>query len=228
VDINGAGFGIKQEKVYQNGYGYSSYVELSSFDKKYRATFYKDLDPSIPGKQWDQNKIKIRLENLLDIDTENPVLVEDLYQGCWNMRVITDYFRDDGDGKYFDSATGKLDTGDELLYRNVSNPACFRITIDPYINSISPNPLPYLDIATINGCNFGPLQGTSIVKVWNEKITKFKVAKIRAWSDTKINFVVPKFGTDPATYPKKKRVQVVVPGKPVSNYYKLTITSQGP
>jgi hypothetical protein len=40
--------------------------------------------------------------------------------------------------------------------------------------------------------------------------------------------VVPKFGTDPNNYPMKKWIQVEVPGKPISNYYFLTILAPIP
>jgi hypothetical protein len=231
IDIGGEGFGMKQEKVYQNGYGYSTYVELYGLTETYRATRYRR------HKFWDPYKIPIRLKDLFDINNiGNPVSEQDLYEGLWNLKVITDYFKDDGDSKYNYGLSG-LDTptnpqgtgsGDELLYRVISDPVCFRVTKDPYINSISPDPAPYANKAEILGSNFGQTQDTSVVKVWNKKKTNFKIAKVRAWSNNKIKFVVPRFGTNPAKYPVKRWIQVEVPGKPVSNYYLLTITAPGP
>lgn len=229
VNIGGAGFGVKREKVYKDGFGYSTYVELHIPTSKFRVTRYRKPD------FWDPIKIPIRLRDLFDIDTGNPVPEQNLYTGCWNLVVITDYFKDDGDGKYnyglagLDTPTNPQNTGagDELLFRAVSDPVCFTVTTDPYINSIVPNPAPYKNIAAIYGSNFGTTQGTSVVKIWNKRKTKFKIAKIKSWSNTKIKFVVPKFGTDPVKYPKKKWVQVEVLGTPESNDYKLTIIAPG-
>jgi hypothetical protein len=236
LDIGGEGFSVKKEKIYQNGYGYSTYVELTASNYKYRVTIYKDTDLAIPEKQWDQNKIRIKLKDLVDVSTGNLVPEQSLYAGCWNLLVITDYFRDDGDGIY--NKSGHLDlqnsdnpadvpnatgNGDELLYRVISEPVCFTVTKNPYINSINPDPAPSSNKAVIYGANFGLTQGTSVVKVWNKKKTNFKIAKIKQWSNTKIKFVVPKFGTDPAKYPLKRWIQVEVPGKPASNYYQIII-----
>lgn len=231
VDIGGKGFGIEREKVYQNGYGYSTYVELSASYDNYRVTVYKDTDPTVTGNQWDQNKMKIQLKNLINTNTGNLLTEQDLYPGCWNVTVITDYFKDDGDGKYNYDLAG-LDTptnpqgsgsGDELLYKEISDPVCITVTKDLHINSISPDPAPSTTIAEIYGSNFGLTKDTSLVKVWNRQKTTFKIAKIKSWGNTKIKFVVPKFGIDPAKYPKKRWIQVEVPGKSVSNYYFFTI-----
>jgi len=234
VDVGGEGFGIKKEKVYKSGYGYSTYVELSATTDQYRVVIYKDTDAATTGKQWDQNKIKVKLINLINTNTGSQLTEQDLYIGCWNMTVITDYFKDDGDGKYNYGITG-LDTptnpqgsgsGDELLQRSISAPVCFTVTKDTYINSISPNPVRYADKATISGSNFGPTRGTSVVKVWDMGMTNYKIASIRSWNNTKINFTVPIFGLDPNNYPLNKLVQVIVPGKPGSNYYPITIIAR--
>jgi hypothetical protein len=173
---------------------------------------------------------------MINTNTGNLLTEQDLYSGCWNVTVITDYFKDDGDGKYNYGLAG-LDTpanpqgsgsGDELLYKEISDPVCITVTKDPYINSISPDPAPSNTIAEIYGSNFGLTKGTSLVKVWNRKKTNFKVAKTKSWNNTKIKFVVPKFGTDPNNYPMEKWIQVEVPGKPISNYYFFTILAPAP
>ena len=89
-----------------------------------------------------------------------------------------------------------------------------------------PDPVRYADKATILGSNFGPTRGTSVVKVWDTEMTNYKIARIRYWNSTKINFTVPIFGLDPNNYPLNKLVQVIVPGKPGSNYYPITILSR--
>jgi hypothetical protein len=230
INIDGAGFGIEQEEVYPDGYGYSTYIKLLSSGNKYRVTIYKDVDPSLPGKQWDQNTINIKLNALLDINAGNLISMDNLNPGCWDLYVVTDYFKDDGDSKYFDPITGKLNKHDALLYSDISNSVCFKVTKDPYINSINPNPALPKETAKIYGSNFGSYQGTSKVKVWNDAKTDFKLAEIISWSKTEIMFVVPEFGTDPTKYPKKKWVQVKVPiaPEPNSNYYRLIIPSPGP
>jgi hypothetical protein len=236
IDIGGEGLGIKREKVYQNGYGYSTYVELSASSDHYRVIGYKDTDPTVKGNQWDQNKIKIQLIKLIDTNTGDLLTEQDLYPGCWNVTVITDYFKDDGDGKYYYGLSG-LDTpanpqgsgaGDKLLYRKVSDPVCFTVTKDAYISSIDPNPAMSTSTAIIYGSNFGSTRGTSVVKVWNTAKTSFKTAKIRSWKNTKIKFVVSKFGTDPNNYPVDRLIRVEVAGKPASNYYPVTILAPTP
>lgn len=234
VDIGGEGFGIAKEKVYKSEYGYSTYVELSATSDQYRVVIYKDTDSATTGKQWDQNTIKIKLKDLINTNTGNQLTEQDLYIGCLNVTVVTDYFKDDGDGKYNYGIAG-LDTptnpqgsgsGDELLHRSISDPVCFTVTKDTYINSISPDPVRYADKATILGSNFGPTRGTSVVKVWDMEMTNYKIASIRSWNNTKINFTVPIFGLNPNNYPLNKLVQVVVPGKPGSNYYPITIIAR--
>jgi hypothetical protein len=236
IDIGGEGFGVEQEKVYQNGYGYSTYVELSASYDNYRITVYKDTDPTVTGNQWDQNKLKIQLKDPINTNTGNLLTEQDLYPGCWNLTVITDYFKDDGDGKYNYGLSG-LDTpinlqgsgsGDELLYKEISTPVCFTVKKDPYINSISPDSAPPSTIVEINGSNFGLTKGTSLVKVWNRKKTNFKTAKIKTWSDTKIKFKVPKYGTNPTKYPKKRLIQIEVQGTPGSNYCSFTVIAPLP
>jgi hypothetical protein len=213
IAINGVGFGVKQEKVYANGYGYSSYVEMHASNDKYRATKYTG--------GWSDTDINVKLEmgTLLDLNTGNAVPGTELYTGCWNVKVITDYFKDDGDTTYNGGLAG-LDPDDELLYREISDPLCFTVTKGPYITCVSPNPVPGGDTATITGGNFGTTKGTSVVKLWNKKHTNFATAKVVNWSNTQITFKVkPK---NPAKN-KIKDVQVSVNGQG-SNYYRITVT----
>jgi hypothetical protein len=160
VLVSGDGFCVKREKIYKNGYGYSVYIELDSMDNKYRVTMYHRQDP------WDINKVSIRLTDLLDINTGNPVSEQDLYQGCWNMRVIIDYFKDNPangtPGKY-NLDMGGLDPHDELLYRVISNPVCFTVVKGPYISGVMPDRIPGGGILEIEGVNFGSTQGASYV-----------------------------------------------------------------
>lgn len=150
VTINGTGFFSSQENFMpadvtlgsppvSKTYGYSSYIELVASNDRYRATSYV----------WSATQIETQflpVLKLLDVYTGNPVASNDLYRGRWNVYVITDYFLDDGDGKYNEGMIG-LDlrsadvpagnnadgpnatgTGDVLLYREVSAPVVFTVT----------------------------------------------------------------------------------------------------
>jgi hypothetical protein len=150
VTIDGVGFFSPQENFtpadvtigsppVNKTYGYSSYIELVASNDKYRSTAYV----------WSATQIETQflpVFKLLDVYTGNPVATNDLYRGRWNVYVITDYFIDDGDGKYNEGMTG-LDlrpadvpagnnadspnatgTGDILLYREISDPIVFTVT----------------------------------------------------------------------------------------------------
>lgn len=182
VVINGEGFGVLKEKVYTTGYGYSTYVELHASNDEYRATVY-------PGAWLGPNQIKIRLKKILDTDTGVEITdIAQLFQGCWNTKVITDYFKDDGDGKYNyglsgldidrtaienelylknsdepnDNGTCPACTGDIVLYREISDPTCFTVTNDPVIKCVRPLKPLHGDTATIYGANFSPTQREKI------------------------------------------------------------------
>jgi len=149
VTINGTGFFSPQENFIpadvtigspsvNKTYGYSSYIELVASNDRYRATAYV----------WSATQIETQflpVLKLLDVYTGNPVASNDLYRGRWNVYVITDYFIDDGDGKYNEGMIG-LDLrstdvpagnnadgpnatgiGDALLYREVSDPVVFTV-----------------------------------------------------------------------------------------------------
>ena len=241
ISISGEGFGIKQEKIYAAGYGYSTYVELYSSGNRYRVTQYNIKAGSY--LLWNDTGVSINIVDLVDVDTGNRVSVPNLYLGCWDLRVITDYFKDDGDGVY--SENGHLDlqnsgnpldmpnasgSGDELLSRAVSNSVCFTV-LDPltFIGEISPNPVVSLNTVTVSGANFGFAKGTSIIRLWNKSHTLSKIVKnaqIFSWSDTEIKFRAPA-NTNIYGKPKIKDVQIIVnPGTPqemTSNFYRLTI-----
>lgn len=242
IGISGDGFGLKQEKIYATGYGYSTYVELYSSGKRYRVTKY-----NVKGTSWDDVGISInivnRIVNLVDVNTGNKVPVQELYLGCWDLKVITDYFKDDGDRVY--NGNGHLDlqnsgnpadvpnvsgSGDELLSRSVSEPVCFTFLYPPtFISEISPNPVVSLNTVTVYGANFGPTKGTSIIRLWNKGHTRSSVVKnanIFSWSDTEVKFRAPA-NTNIYGKPQIKDVQIVVnagtPEKIVGNLYRLTI-----
>ena len=123
IDITGRGFYTKQEKIYdylvlnnKAGFGFSTYVELHASNDKYRATVYPKVPNPIPPPNklaWLPTNIAVKLNigSLFDIKTGVAVPDPQLYEGSWNMQVVTDYFKDDGDGLYFDKTTGALDIG---------------------------------------------------------------------------------------------------------------------
>jgi hypothetical protein len=160
VIVGGDGFSVKKEMIYENGYGYSTYIELHSLNDNYRATSYPMQE------SWNSNRIFVELIDLLNINTGNPISEQDLYPGCWNIKVITDYFKDNPangtPGKY-NLDMGGLDPADELIYRVISNPVCFTVAKDPYIGGVMPDRIPNGGILEINGVNFGSTQGMSYV-----------------------------------------------------------------
>jgi len=237
VAIKGSGFGDMQEHIYKgdeiledgigndNGiceeleacypdYGYSTYVDLFASNDHYRATVYPK---NINGNDWEPNDISFKLENLLDTNTGNPVPVQELYPGCWNVKVITYYFKDDGDGKYnydivgLDTPTNPLGTGsgDRLLYRDGSNPVCFTAsapyTPPPYISTITLYKVAEgMYLVQITGTGFGATQGTGYVLVGSRIITG---SNIITWSNTYIKFKVS-YVSSP--YPKSVTVTIKV------------------
>jgi hypothetical protein len=158
VLVSGDGFCLKKERIYENGYGYSAYIELHSLDDKYRVTLYHRQEP------WDLNKVFIRLTDLLNINTGNPVSEQDLYQGCWNIKIIIDYFKDNPingtPGKY-NLDMGGLDPADELLYRVISDPVCLTVTNDSYIEEVMSDNIPNGGTFETDGAKLGSAQGMS-------------------------------------------------------------------
>ena len=183
VVISGDGFYTNQKSVPAGAFGFYTYVELISSNDKYRVTKYPAaVDP------WDPNSIPARLKPLLDVKTGAPIgpeLSSLLYVGNWSLTVVTDYFIDDGDGAYMDTATGELDlraedvepwnladgpnglggTGDELIWRERSTPANFNVDSLPAIWNINSTKIPAGDNMKITGINFGATKGTSKVIV---------------------------------------------------------------
>ena len=220
-------------------YGFSTYVMLVASNDEYRVTTYgASTDASL--------KAKILSGTLLDINTGNPVPTGDLYVGNWQVFVITDYFKDDLDGTYNNGLAG-LDIGDQLIYRDVSNVATWIVTKNPYIQNVDPNPVAGGATATVTGANFGvsgvEILGDSIgdddgkceqkekceirlCKKNTVPCTSPKYPKVMSWSDTSIVIKIP---TMAAPWPKKKDVEVTVPGAPTpkSNMYQITIVKPG-
>jgi hypothetical protein len=254
IEITGSGFTFRKEKVYENGYGYSSYVELSSLKNRYRVTKYRR------GNPLDVNKVLIQLTDLFDINnTGNPVLKQDQYPCCWNVKIITDYFKDDPingtPGKY-NLDMGGLDPADKLLHREVSNPVCFMVTKDPHINCLSSDRVPNGITFVIYGTNFGSSQGTSFIRIgkdsWLLEIisdgignddgictkdeyknngctldpAKAEILKVVGWSNTMIKCKLPTIANT-ATLPLRAHIQVVVEGRTESNCYPFTIIETG-
>jgi hypothetical protein len=161
VTVNGVGFFSNRESVGAANpagkkYGYSTYVELNASNDKYRATVYSS------GLSWTDTSIQFKVGPLYDTNYAQPVLPQNLYQGCWNVSVVTDYFQDDGDNVHL-LATGAIDPGDTLLYREVSDPTCFTVTNQPKIFSVNPKVIVRGNTAIIYGTFFGPTKGTSSV-----------------------------------------------------------------
>jgi len=261
VSISGKGFWDTQEKVYDQeeimdgsgnmdlvcdsgekctAYGFSTYVELSASNDRYRVSTYAD-----PWKD-DQIIIKLLKDSLLDVHTGKPVPDSEFYAGNWQMQVITDYFKDTNLNGQHLMADGSIDLADEIIMRDIGPATMFTIVTiaSPYINLVIPNPVPGGDTATIIGSNFGvsgvEMAGDGIgndngicengekceVKLWNKYHTGFKRPVVKTWSNTEITIRIPTFS---APYPIKRDVQVRVPGgtKPNSNYYRLTIIRPG-
>jgi len=209
-------------------YGFSTYVEFNASNDKYRATAYpKNLN----GYDWESTDISFKIKNLLDTNTGNPVPAQELYKGCWNVTVVTDYFKDDGDGKYnyglfgLDMPANPLGTGsgDELIYRDISNPVCFTSSgyvSPPFISSV----ILYkqgegIYIIQVAGAGFGSTQGTGYVIIGSRTITG---ANIISWSNNYIRF---KFTYVSGEYPRvaTKTLKVVRDDGAISNTKEVTI-----
>ena len=237
VAIKGSGLGDMQEHIYKGDeilgdgignddgicealeacypdYGYSTYIDFFASNDHYRAMVYPK---NINGNDWEPNDISFKLENLLDINTGNPVPAQDLYPGCWNVKVITDYFKDDGDGKYnygiagLDTPTNPQGTGpgDTLLYRDSSNPVCFTATAlytpPPYISGISLYKVAEgMYLIQITGIGFGATQGAGYVLAGSRIITG---PNIISWSNTYIKLKVS-YVSSP--YPRSVTVTIKV------------------
>jgi hypothetical protein len=239
ININGDGFGKKREKVYPNGYGYSTYIEFHASNDKYRATKY--LDPDGGGSlKWSENLIKIRLMSkpgtvpvkyfLYDVNTAKTLIdPAQFYEGCWETYVITDFFKDDGDNVYLKDATadpitgplGTIDPDDELIYQEVSDPQCFTATDTPYIHFIKPSKpndvgrVQHGNTVRLYGVNFGPMkQALDRVDICDDSAcATYTSVPTTLWTNTLIKFTAPAVGGYPAT----KWVRVHVDAAPIQN-----------
>jgi hypothetical protein len=209
-------------------YGFSTYIEFNASNDKYRAT---DDPKNLNGHDWESTDISFKLANLLDTNTGNPVPAQEFYKGCWNVNVVTDYFKDDGDGKYnygldgLDMPADPLGTGsgDGLLYRDISNPLCFTSSgyvPPPYIIAVSlykQNQGMY--IIQVAGTGFSTTQGAGYVIFGSQIITD---TKIISWSNTSIKF---KFTYVSGAYPRvvTKTLKVVRNDGAISNSTKISL-----
>jgi hypothetical protein len=188
LTIHGSGFAIPAtphgEEVYakdplDNTYGYSTYVMLSASNDRYRLTH---LTPPVSSTQ-----INAVLDNILDVKTGQLITPGYLYQGTWNVTVVTDYFKDDGDGKYnygkdgldlnraknaeYLEAGNNADKpnstggGDIIIHREISDNVPFTVVAPPTINALTPDPVVNANTFTITGESFGTTQGTSYVHI---------------------------------------------------------------
>ncbi len=133
VTVNGIGFGTQQAGLMGGGYGYTTYVEMHNSNDHYRMSWYGQLGPAIQA--WGSSSFQTVINYLpafprvVDLKTGLPVPEPQLYEGTWQIQVITDYFQDDGDNQYFSvnnvgADMGKLDLSLESLikYGQVDDP----------------------------------------------------------------------------------------------------------
>lgn len=73
----------------------------------------------------------------------------------------------------------------------------------PVIESLAPNPCAPSDVATISGRNFGSTKG--VVKVGKRRI---KRRKIKSWTNTRVDFLVPPYNSLASGASKTKKVMV--------------------
>jgi hypothetical protein len=85
-------------------YMYRTYVELHTENDAYRVTRYENTGGTWtlnPAAIWNNGHIKVMLDELLDTKNNNRLIdLAQLYEGQWNVKVITDYFKDNGDRVY--------------------------------------------------------------------------------------------------------------------------------
>jgi hypothetical protein len=197
---------------------------------------------------WSDTLIKIRLTsrthpnpsigiigNLYDVNTGNYVPLADLYKGNWQLYVITDYFIDDGDGVYMEKLasghlTGKIDSGDTLLYREVSDPLPFFVTDTPFISSLQPTSVKGGNLVALYGINFGTTQDTSYVvggacSTPFTPVYTFPPSSVVQWSNTRIVLRTPTVGVTKTGCLQVRVPKVQPPGSSDSNLSPaLTVT----
>lgn len=224
------------------GYGYSTYVELVASNDKYRVTSMTGSGWSGDAGlgAWSDTSIKINLQkitvggqivgNLLDVNTNNPVPLADLYKGNWQLFVVTDYFKDDGAvaGKYMlkhssGHLTGKIDT-DTLLYREISDPLPWFSTDTPFISSVAPTSVKGGNLVALYGINFGTTQDTSYVEAGpcSPFVATFFFpgttnCKVYQWANTRIVLRTPPVGSTKNGCFRVRVPKVLAPGSQTSN-----------
>jgi hypothetical protein len=198
LTVNGTGFAIPvtnlREEIYGplhvpaiaadplgHVYGYSTYIMLSASADRYRLTHL--------SSPYTNTQINAYLDNILDVKTGQLIPPGYLYQGSWNVTVVTDYFKDDGDGHY-NYGAGGLDlnraenaeylepgnnadkpngpgpgTGDIIIHREISDSVPFTVLAPPNIHALTPDPVINGNQFTITGESFGTTQGTSYVHI---------------------------------------------------------------
>jgi hypothetical protein len=253
ISIYGEGFNVKREKIYdltygtnKAGFGYSTYVELTASNDKYRFTYFLPAVGSLTT--WSDTAIGVKLgqlayfQNVADIQTGTWVPESSLFEGNWQLTVVTDYFKDDGDQKYFDVASGALDLaqayldenepwnnldgpngthdvslpdGDILLHRERSAPVVFSVIHSPIINKVIPRAGAYKgNTVKLLGYGFGTATGQ--VEIGNKNMTGVtKFPKVTSWGTTKIKVKMALF--KPAKVGRKVWVRVHVPGNGTSD-----------
>lgn len=161
VNVYGKGFGLKQEEVNEGGFGYSTYVELYASADQYRITKYPD--------GWlSTGHIKILLHKLFDVNTGSEVPDKQLYHGTWTLKVITDYFIDDGDG-IFNLGLNGLDPDDEILYTARSNAITLELTpcnLPPVANAGSDFNVATGESSILDGSESYDPEGVTITFLW--------------------------------------------------------------
>jgi hypothetical protein len=111
IVVDGEGFAdpvmAKQVKVYNalGGYGYATYVEFEASNDKYRVSNYNN-NYYQKNKTWSDVQLTAKTNKIIDLKNGHSLDETHLFMGCWSMKIVTDYFVDDGDGEYFFQKTG--------------------------------------------------------------------------------------------------------------------------
>ena len=236
------------------GYGYSTYIELVASNDKYRVTEMSGDGWSGGLIPWFDASIEIRLAalpqtgptvgygNLYDVSTDlNPtpwfVPFADLYNGNWQLQVVTDYFLDGGVlGRYMLKAsdrwpsigpayanhlTGQIDPGDTLIFREVSDPLPFFATNTPFISYANPTSVKGNNYFALYGIHFGTTRDTSFVE-YDQNCDgsingTYPAGLYVQWSNTRIVLKAPVVNANGC-------LRVVVPGvqPPGSDYSNMS------
>jgi hypothetical protein len=229
----------------ENCYMWRTYVELHTENDAYRVTRYENTTGWTlnPLAVWHDDHIKVKLDELLDTKTDMRLIdLAQLYGGQWNVKVITDYFKDDGDQKYLlpgeekphcsdpgvetcdavagcslaDYAkggcwgNGRIDPGDTLIYREISNDETFTVQADPAILCVRPQYVPEKNTVMIYGANFGPKRcADCYVQLCTVPYLGFCRNINNIWSNTRIKALIPDL-SGPAGAKRNAYVHVVL------------------